>query len=61
MKLREPAVDLPIAMAILSSYKDTPIAERTTFIGEIGLSGEIRPVIGIERRVIEAKKLGFKR
>lgn len=60
MKIGEPAIDLAIVMAIASSYKNKAIPENTIFIGEIGLSGEVRSVGMIESRVTEAKKLGFK-
>lgn len=55
----EPAMDLPIAMAIISSYKNKPIEAKTMVIGEIGLSGEIRSVSHLDQRIREAKKLGF--
>lgn len=60
IKLEEPAVDLGIALAIASSYRDTPVAAETAVIGEIGLSGEIRAVSQLERRLAEAARLGFK-
>ena len=59
IKVIEPAMDLPIAMAIISSYKSKPVEAKTVVIGEIGLSGEIRSVSQIEQRIKEAKKLGF--
>ena len=59
LKISEPAIDLAIAMAIASSYKNRAIPEKMIFVGEIGLSGEIRSVGMIENRVNEAKKLGF--
>ena len=46
-------------MAIISSLKDKPISPKTLLIGEVGLLGELRPVRGLDRRVKEAKKLGF--
>ncbi|MFA6549463.1 MAG: DNA repair protein RadA [Candidatus Margulisiibacteriota bacterium] len=55
------AMDLPIAFAIASSYKNKPIDSETVMVGEIGLAGEIRSVSQIEQRVNEAAKLGFKR
>lgn len=61
VRLDEPAIDLAIAMSIASSYKDTPTNATDVFIGEIGLTGEIRRVSKIEQRVKEAAKLGFKR
>ena len=59
VKLSEPAVDLGIVMAIVSSYKNKPIDERTIVFGEVGLSGEVRAVSMPEQRITEAKKLGF--
>lgn len=59
MKLNEPAIDLGIVMAIVSSYKNRPIDEKTIVFGEVGLSGEVRAVSMVEHRIAEAKKLGF--
>lgn len=59
MKVTEPAIDLGIAMAIISSLKNAAVNEKVIAIGEIGLSGEIRAVSMIEQRVNEACKLGF--
>ncbi|MBR0434857.1 MAG: DNA repair protein RadA [Lachnospiraceae bacterium] len=59
IRMNEPAIDLGIALAIISSYKDKPIDDKTICFGEIGLSGEIRSVSMSEQRVKEAKKLGF--
>ena len=59
IKMNEPAVDLGIVMAIVSSYKNQPIDEKTIVFGEVGLSGEVRAVNMPEQRVTEAKKLGF--
>ncbi len=61
VKLNEPAIDLAIAMSIASSYKDTETKATDCFVGELGLTGEIRRVTNIETRVNEAAKLGFKR
>ncbi|MGY3746688.1 DNA repair protein RadA [Vagococcus salmoninarum] len=61
VKLDEPAIDLAIAVAIASSYKENGTKPDECFIGEIGLTGEIRRVSRIEQRVGEAKKLGFKK
>jgi len=61
MKLDEPASDLGIALAIASSFKDVPVDAGLAAIGEIGLSGEIRPVNQLERRAAEVARLGFKR
>lgn len=59
IKISEPAIDLAIVMAIASSYKNKAVLGKMVFIGEIGLSGEVRSVNMIESRVQEAKKLGF--
>lgn len=59
VKMNEPAIDLGIVMAIVSSYKNQPIDEKTIVFGEVGLSGEVRAVSMPEQRVAEAKKLGF--
>ena len=59
IRMNEPAIDLGIALAIISSYKDKPIDDKTICFGEIGLSGEVRSVSMAEQRVKEAKKLGF--
>lgn len=61
IKMNEPAIDLAIVMAIVSSYKDKVIDEKTIVFGEVGLSGEVRAVSMVEQRVMEAKKLGFTR
>jgi len=59
MKVVEPAVDLGIALAVVSSFKNRAIDEKIIAFGEIGLSGEVRAVSMAEQRVQEAKKLGF--
>lgn len=59
IRITEPAIDLGIAMAIVSSFKNRPIADDMIVFGEIGLSGEVRSVSQAEQRVAEAKKLGF--
>ena len=61
LRLDEPATDLSVALALISSLKDTPIRDDTLAIGEIGLSGEIRAVSFCEMRITEAERLGFKR
>lgn len=61
VKLDEPAIDLAIAVAIASSYRDKGTKPTDAFVGEVGLTGEIRRVNRIEQRVAEAAKLGFKR
>ena len=59
IKMNEPAIDLGIVMALVSSYRNRPIDEKTIVCGEVGLSGEVRAVNMPEQRVAEAKKLGF--
>lgn len=61
VRLNEPAIDLAIAVSIASSYRDVETKPTDCFVGEIGLTGEIRRVSNIETRVNEAAKLGFKR
>ena len=61
LKLIEPAVDLGIATAIVSSFRDLPVDPQTFFFGEVGLSGEIRAVAQSETRLREASKIGFRR
>lgn len=61
VKLDEPAIDLALAVSIASSFRDQPTKPDDIFIGEVGLTGEIRRVSRIEQRVQEAAKLGFKR
>ena len=60
VKVSETAVDLPIIMAILSSLKNKPIPEDMVIFGELGLSGEVRPVQNGQERINEASKHGFK-
>jgi DNA repair protein RadA/Sms len=61
IKVEEPAADLAIAMAVTSSFKDQPVDPSMAAIGEVGLSGEIRSVPQLERRLSEAARLGFKK
>lgn len=61
LQLKEPAADLAILCALASSFKEVPVDYDTILIGEVGLTGEIRGVNSIEKRVIEAQKMGFKR
>jgi DNA repair protein RadA/Sms len=61
LRVDEPAADLAVALAVLSSFKDRPIDPGLVAIGEIGLSGEIRGVAQLERRIREAAQLGFTR
>jgi len=59
IKINEPAVDLATIAAILSSLKDLSLPKGTILIGEVGLNGEVRPVSQAEKRIKEAKKLGY--
>jgi DNA repair protein RadA/Sms len=59
IRVEDPAIDLGLAAAIISSHEDMPISSKTCFAGELGLSGEIRAVNRIEQRIAEAQKLGF--
>ncbi len=61
LKISEPAVDLGVAVAIASSFREVPVSPEVVCIGEIGLSGELRSVGQLERRLLEAAKLGFTR
>jgi len=61
IRVQETAVDLPVLLAVLSSLRDRPMAEQTIAFGEVGLSGEIRPVPNGEERLKEAATHGFKR
>ena len=59
IRVEDPAIDLGLAAAIISSHEDMPVSFKTCFAGELGLSGEIRAVNRIEQRIAEAQKLGF--
>ena len=59
IKVEDPAIDLAVLCAVLSSNEDIPIDAKCCFAGEVGLSGEIRPVNRIDQRISEAEKLGF--
>ncbi len=59
VKSEDPSLDLAVVSAILSSYHDNPLNEKICFASEIGLSGELRPVLKLEKRIIEAEKLGY--
>jgi DNA repair protein RadA/Sms len=59
IRVEDPAIDLGLAAAIISSHEDIPVPFKTCFAGEIGLSGEIRAVNRVEQRIAEAQKLGF--
>ncbi|MDP8231964.1 MAG: magnesium chelatase domain-containing protein, partial [Candidatus Zophobacter franzmannii] len=59
IKVSEPGLDLAVIASILSSFKDSPIPGKAVFIGEVSLSGIVRPVGMIEKKIAEAEKLGF--
>jgi DNA repair protein RadA/Sms len=61
LSLVEPAIDLPLALALASSLRDRPMTPGTVALGEVGLLGELRAVAGVERRIREAARLGFER
>jgi DNA repair protein RadA/Sms len=61
LKLLEPAVDLPMAVALASSFREHAIPHDMVVMGEIGLTGEVRPVTALDRRLKEASNMGFKR
>ncbi len=61
IRLNEPAVDLAVCMALVSSFKDITIDRETVLFGEVGLGGEVRAVSMADQRIREAKKLGFKK
>jgi DNA repair protein RadA/Sms len=61
LKVNDPAIDLAVVAAILSSGKDVAFSYKNCFAAEVGLTGEIRPVQRIEQRIAEAEKLGFER
>jgi DNA repair protein RadA/Sms len=61
VRLDEPAVDLSIAVSLASSFRDRPVSPFDLFIGEVGLTGEVRGVSRIEQRVAEAHNMGFQR
>ena len=60
LKIREPAGDLAVCAALLASRLERRLPEKTVFLGEVGLSGEVRPVLAFESRLKEASRLGFK-
>jgi DNA repair protein RadA/Sms len=61
LRIDEPAADLAVAVAIASSARDKPVAADLAFMGEVGLSGELRAVGQLQGRLKEAAKLGFRR
>jgi DNA repair protein RadA/Sms len=60
LELDDPGLDLPLCLALASSLRDKPVPRDLVAIGEVGLLGELRPVPGLERRIREAARLGFK-
>jgi DNA repair protein RadA/Sms len=61
IKVEDPAIDLAVICAVLSSSEDLAINPKICFAAEVGLSGEIRPVTRIEQRISEAEKMGFEK
>ena len=61
LRLDEPGADLPVVLAVASSYREQPIADDLIAIGEVGLTGEIRSVSHMEQRLAEASRLGFRK
>ena len=61
IKVEDPAIDLAVVAAVLSSNQDAPVDSKTCFAAEVGLSGEIRPINRVDQRISEADKLGFER
>lgn len=61
LRLDEPGADLPVILAVASSYRDTPIADDLVAVGEVGLTGEIRSVSHMNQRLQEISRLGFKK
>ncbi|MGL5255276.1 MAG: DNA repair protein RadA [Brevinema sp.] len=60
LSVSDPSSDLPLIAALCSSFKEKPIPQNSVFFGEVGLSGELRPVRGMEKRIKECARLGFK-
>ena len=61
LRLEEPGADLPVVLAVASSYRDTPISDDLVAIGEVGLTGEVRSVSHMNQRLAEAARLGFRK
>lgn len=61
VRLLEPSTDLAVLAALVSSVHDRPVPADALFLGEVGLGGEVRPVAGVERRLAEASRQGFRR
>ena len=60
IRVNEPSIDLGMMMAVVSSFKNVPIPKDMVIIGEVGLTGEVRRINLIDKRLKEAEKLGFK-
>ena len=58
-KLNDPAADLAVIMAIISSLKKSPLPSNTVYLGEVGLSGELRSISHLPKRIMESAKTGF--
>jgi len=58
--VREPSCDLAVCLSVASSFLDKPLRSDSVVVGEVGLLGEIREVVGEEKRIKESKRLGFK-
>jgi DNA repair protein RadA/Sms len=61
LRVEDPAIDLAIVAALVSSYNDIPVSSKITFAAEVGLSGEVRAVSRVDQRISEAEKLGFEK
>jgi DNA repair protein RadA/Sms len=61
LRVEDPAIDLAIVAALVSSYNDIPVSSKVTFAAEVGLSGEVRAVSRVDQRISEAEKLGFEK
>ncbi len=59
LKIKETALDLAVCLALISSIKDTPLPPKTVVFGEVSLSGQVKPVLGQQKRLDQAKKLGY--
>ncbi len=59
MRLTDPSSDLAVAIALASAYADLPLPTTAVMIGEVGLAGDLRRVVGMERRLTEAARQGF--
>ncbi len=61
LRVEDPAIDLAVVSAVLSSYEDLPLPLHTAFFGEVGLAGEVRPVSRAGQRIAEAARMGYRR